>query len=272
MLIVGERINASRKPIRAALERLDAAAIQREARLQVEAGAHYIDVNGGTFPGREPELLGWLAGVVQEVTDKPLCLDSSDPAALASALPRVKAPHPMINSITLERERFERTLPLIRDWGAKAVALCQGEGGPADTAQRKVELASRLIERLTSAGMALDDIYVDPLLFPVATDSGAGLAAIHAIGEIMRRFPGVHTICGLTNVSHGLPARKLLNRTFLVAAMSAGLDAAILDPSDRELVMSLLGAGAVLGRDEYCMAFLGAYRAGKLATEPGKQN
>ncbi len=119
--------------------------------------------------------------------------------------------------------------------------------------------------------MALDDIYVDPLLFPVATDSGAGLAAIQAIGEITRRFPGVHTICGLTNVSHGLPARRLLNRTFLVAAMSAGLDAVILDPSDRELVMSLLGAGAVLGQDEYCMAFLGAYRAGKLSAEPGKQ-
>lgn len=264
MLIVGERINASRKAIRAALEQLDAEAIRREARLQTEAGAHYIDVNGGTFPGREPELLAWLVEVVQSVTDRPLCLDSTDPDALAAALPKIGARAPMINSITLETDRFARMLPLVREHGAKVVALCQGAGGPADTVQRKVEAASRLVERLVAGGIALGDIYVDPLVFPVATDSGAGAAAIAAIGGIMRSFPGVHTICGLTNVSHGLPARKLLNRSFLVAAMSVGLDAVILDPADRELMASLLATNALLGHDEYCIELLRAYRAGRL--------
>lgn len=264
MLIVGERINASRKAIRAALEQLDAEAIRREARLQAEAGAHYIDVNGGTFPGREPELLAWLVEVVQSVTDRPLCLDSTDPDALAAALQKIGIHPPMINSITLETDRFARMLPLVREHGAKVVALCQGEGGLADTVQRKVDAASRLVERLVRGGIALGDIYVDPLVFPVATDSGAGSVAIAAIGEIMRGFPGVHTICGLTNVSHGLPARKLLNRSFLVAAMSAGLDAAILDPLDRELMASLLATSALLGHDEYCTELLRAYRAGRL--------
>ncbi len=262
MLIVAERINASRKPIRAALEAMDAAAIQQEARAQDAAGAHYIDVNGGTFPGREAELLAWLVETVQQVTDKPLCLDSPDASALAAALPKVRTRPPMINSINLERDRYRRILPLALERRAKLVALCQGEGAPAATAAQKVELATELVERLTSAGVPLDDIYVDPLVFPLGTDSGSAQATIEAIGEIMERFPGVHTICGLTNVSHGLPARKLINRTFLVGAMSRGMDAAIVDPTDAQLVSALYAARAVFGRDEYCMGLIEAFRDG----------
>ncbi len=139
MLIVAERINASRKAIRAALEQMDAAAIQQEARAQAAAGANYIDLNGGTFPGREPELLGWLVDTVQAVTEKPLCLDSSDPEALAAALPRVKARPPMINSINLERERYARILPLALEHRAKLIALCQGEGALPATAAHKID-------------------------------------------------------------------------------------------------------------------------------------
>jgi len=265
MLIVAERINASRKAIRAALEAMNAAAIQREALDQDAAGADYIDVNGGTFPGREPELLAWLVDTVQAVTDKPLCLDSPDPAALAAALPRVKTRPPMINSINLERERFERVLALALEHRAKLIALCQGEGTPATSVDGKVALAAELVERLTRAGVALDDIYVDPLVFPLGTDSQSAQVTIEAIGEIMRRYPGVHTICGLTNVSHGLPARKLVNRTFLVAAMSRGMDAAIVDPTDAQLVSAMCAARAVFGRDEYCMGLIEAFQAGRIA-------
>lgn len=265
MLIVAERINASRKAIRAALEALDAGAIQQEARAQDKAGADYIDVNGGTFPGREPELLAWLVETVQAVTDKPLCVDSPDPSALAAALPRVKTRPPMINSINLEPERFDRVLALALEHRAKLIALCQGEGVPAATAGEKVALAAELVERLTRAGFALDDIYVDPLVFPLGTDSQSAQATIEAIGEIMQRFPGVHTICGLTNVSHGLPARKLINRTFLVAAMSRGMDAAIVDPTDAQLLSAIHAARAVFGRDEYCMGLIEAFQEGRVA-------
>lgn len=265
MLIVAERINASRKPIRAALEAMDAGAIQQEARAQDAAGADYIDVNGGTFPGREPELLAWLVDTVQAVTDKPLCLDSPDTAALAAALPRVKTRPPMINSINLELERFERVLALALEHRAKLIALCQGEGVPAASTEQKVRLAAELVERLTRAGFALDDIFVDPLVFPLGTDSQSAQATIEAIGEIMRRFPGVHTICGLTNVSHGLPARKLINRTFLVAAIGRGMDAAIVDPTDAQLLSAVLAARAVFGRDEYCMGLIEAFHEGRVA-------
>ncbi len=264
MLIVAERINASRRAIRSALEALDAEAIQREATAQAEAGAHYIDVNAGTFPGRESELLCWLVDVVQAVTPLPLCLDCPDPAALAAALPRVKAPRPIINSINLENERFDKVLPLVREFGAKVVALAQGQGVPPTTAAGKADLAVQLVERLVAAGVPLDDIYVDPLVFPVGVDPRSALATIEAIGEIMRRFPGVHTICGLTNVSHGLPGRALVNRTFLVAAMAHGMDAAIIDPTDAHLIAAMRAAQAVLGRDEYCMAFIEEFTAGRL--------
>ena len=264
MLIVAERINASRKGIRAALEVLDAAAIQAEAKVQAEAGADYIDVNGGTFPGREAELLCWLVDTVQAVTDKPLCLDCPDPAALAAALPRVRTRPPMINSINLERDRYGRVLPLALEYRAKLIALCQGEGVPATSAGQKVELATELVERLTRAGVALDDIYVDPLVFPLGTDPLSAVATLEAIEGIVRRYPGIHTICGLTNVSHGLPARRLVNRTFLVAAMGRGMDAAIVDPTDAQLMAAIHAAEAVLGRDEYCMGFIEAFREGRV--------
>ena len=265
MLIVAERINASRKAIRAALEKLDAEAIAGEVRAQAAAGAHYIDLNGGTFPGREAELLGWLVDRAQEATELPLCLDSPDPEALAAALARVRGPRPMINSINLEAERFARVLPLAREHGAKLIALAQGEGVPAATAAEKLELASRLVEQLVQAGMQLDDIYVDPLVFPVGTDSASALATVTAMREIMARFPGVHTICGLTNVSHGLPARKLVNRTFLAGAIANGMDAAIVDPTDALLMATLYAAEAVFGRDEYCVNFIEAFQDGKLS-------
>lgn len=265
MLVIAERINGSRKAIRAALEASDAAVIVAEVRAQAAAGAHYIDLNGGTFPGREPELLCWLVDVAQEVTDLPLCLDSSDPAAFAAALPRVKGPRPMINSITLERDRYDRLLPLALEYGAKLIALAQGEDVPAATVQDKLGLASTLVERLTAAGIALDDLYVDPLVFPVATDATSAQATVGAIREVMARFPGVHTICGLTNVSYGLPARKLVNRMFLAGAIAAGMDAEIIDPTDTQLMAAMLGAEAVFGRDEYCMNFIQAFQSGKIS-------
>lgn len=263
MLIVAERINASRKAVRAALEKFDAATVQAEAKIQAAAGAHYIDVNGGTFPGREPELLTWLVEVVQDVTDLPLSVDSSDPAALDAALPKTKRA-PMINSVSLEGDRFERVLALAREHKAKLVALCQGEGPMASTVERKLELGCRLVDRLTDGGLALDDIYVDPLVFPIGTDPNSAVATLQSFSELMRRYPGVHTICGLTNVSHGLPARKLVNRTFLVASIAYGLDAVIADPTNSDLMAAMTAAEALVGRDEYCGNLIEAFQDGKL--------
>jgi len=264
MLIVGERINSSRKAINQAIKAKDADFIRAEAKAQAEAGADYIDVNAGSFIEREAEYLCWLVEVVQRVTELPLCIDSPNPEAIAAALDVVKG-SAMLNSISLEERRMVGMMPLVKKYKTKIVALCQSDEGIAATVSDRVKIAEQMVEVLTKEGIALSDIYIDPLVYPIATDTQSALAALGAIEKIMQLFPGVHTICGLTNVSFGLPARRLLNRTFLVAAISYGLDSAIIDPTDRELMAGLVAAEALLNRDEFCSRYIRAYREGKLS-------
>ena len=263
MVIIAERINASRKTIAAAISSGDIEFIQNEARAQDVAGADYIDVNAGTFIGEEIERLKWIITTVQEVTDRPLCIDSPDPKVISAVVPLVKKT-PMINSITLEPVRLEGILPMAADRKAKVIALCQSKDAMAETADDKVKLAEKLVEKVTAAGIPLDDLYIDPLVYPLATNIQSVMETLKAIERIMNEFPGIHTTCGLTNVSHGLPGRKLVNRTFLTAAIMRGLDSVIMDPTDRQLYGALKAALAVSGRDDFCMGLIRSYREGKL--------
>lgn len=263
MLIIAERINASRKSIGQAISDQDTAFIQNEAKVQTEAGADYIDVNAGTFVGEEAERLKWIIEAVQEVTELPLCIDSPDPQVIKAVLPLVEKT-PMINSITLEPARLEGTLTLVAEHKTKVIGLCQSEDAMADTAEAKVEMAGKLVEKVTEAGVPIDDLYIDPLVYPLATNTQSALASLDAIAGIMKGFPGVHTTCGLTNVSHGLPNRKLVNRTFLISAIARGLDCAILDPTDKPLYGSLKAAQMVMGKDDFCMDYIKAFRDGRL--------
>jgi 5-methyltetrahydrofolate--homocysteine methyltransferase len=259
MLIIGERINASRKSLAEAISSRDAAFIQNEAKVQAMAGADYIDVNAGTFIGEEQKHLQWVIESVQDVIDLPLCIDSPDPRVIKAMIPLVKKT-PMINSITLEPFHLEGVLPLVAQHKTKVIALCQSEDFVADTAEAKLRMAGQLIEKVKMMGVPLDDLYIDPLVHPLATNDRSALATLDAIEQIMKQFPGVHTTCGLTNVSYGLPNRKLVNRTFLVAAIARGLDSAILDPTDRQLFGALKAANMIAGKDEFCMQYIAAFR------------
>jgi len=263
MLIIAERINSSRKQIAKAIADGDRVFIQAEAKAQASAGAHYIDVNAGTFVGEEADKLKWIVDAVQEVTELPLSIDSPDPEVIKAVMPLVKRT-PLINSITLEPSRLEGLLPLVVEYRTKVIALCQAEQVMADTADQKVELAGQLVEKIGGAGVPLDDIYIDPLVYPLSTNPKSAAATLDAIGQIMDKFPGVHTVCGLTNVSYGLPARKLVNRAFLAAAIAWGLDAAIIDPTDKLLFAMLKAATVVAGKDDYCMDYICAFREGRV--------
>lgn len=262
MIIIGELINCTRKRIRAAVEAQDAAYIKEVALKQAAAGATLLDVNGG-IAGQEKECLTWLVATVQEVTDLALCLDSSDPDAIRAALKLCKRP-PMVNSITAETARWNTLLPVIREHKLKTIALCMSDSGTPTGVEDRLSTASRLVDGLTSAGLDLDDIYVDGCVMPVSAEPDGGRHLAEAIGQITARYPGVHTSVGLSNVSFGLPVRKLLNQTFLVLLIGRGLDAAIADPCDEQLMRCILAAEALLARDEYCAAYLRAYRKGKL--------
>ena len=263
MIIVGEKINTSRKSIEEAVERRDAAFIAKVARDQAEAGAHYIDVNAGTFLDQEVECLCWLVDTVQSEVDRPLCLDSPNPRALSEAIKRHKG-EPMVNSISLEEDRFRSLLPVITSRPCHVVALCMARTSMPTTVEERVEVGSQLIEKLTDEGIPLEKIYVDPLVQPVSVDTGMGIATLGAISRIMADFPGVRTICGLSNISFGLPGRHLINRSFLALCLSYGLSAAILDPTDKQLVATLLAVEMLLGQDEYCEHYIDAYQNGRI--------
>ena len=263
MLIIAERINASRKTIARAIEAGDRGFIQDETKAQTQAGAHYIDVNAGTFVGEEAEKLKWIVEAVQEVTDLPLSIDSPDAEVIKAMMPLLKKA-PIINSITLEPSRIAGILPLVTEYRTKVIALCQAEHEMAETAEAKVALAGRLVEKLTAAGVPIDDIYIDPLVYPLSTNPNSARATLEAIGGIMKAFPGVHTVCGLTNVSYGLPARKLVNRAFLAAAITLGLDSAIIDSTDKLLYAMLKAVTLVVGKDDFCMGYICAFRAGRI--------
>ena len=263
MIVVGELINASRKAVREAIEAKDADAIAKLAKDQFDAGADFIDVNAGVFVGEEADYLTWLVEVVQGAVDAPCCIDSPDPAAIEAAMALHKGT-PLINSISLEKERWEKLLPLFPGEDLKVVALCMSDKGMPETADQRLAIADELLNGLTQKGVKLENIYVDPLVQPVATNSSFGLEFLSSVERIMTGYPGVHTMCGLSNISYGLPERKFLNQTFMVAAIAKGLDGAIINPLDKRMMAAIVGAEALVGKDNFCMEYLKAYRAGAL--------
>ena len=264
MIIVGEKINSTLKAVRPAMENRDGRAIIELATKQRDAGASYIDLNAGMFHGTEVEIMEWLVDTVQGAIDTPLCIDTPNPEAIARALAVNKNPKPMINSITAEKERFDSISPFLSEYDASVVALCMDDNGMPETTGERVKIAKYLIERLTKLGMKYDDIYIDPMIRPIGTGSHYGVVAIETIRQVKQSFPEVHIMCGLSNISFGLPARKNINQVFLISAMNAGMDGAILDPLDKKLMSFLYASEAVLGLDEFCLNYLEKYRDGAL--------
>ena len=264
MIIIGEKINSSLKAIRPAMENYDAAAIQDLAKRQYEAGATFIDINAGMFINDEPDRVEWLVNTVQEVIDAPFSIDTPNPLALEKGLKANKNGKPIINSITDEKERFNSVMPMITKYNTGIVALCMDDSGMPETIDERVTIAERLIKKMTREGVKLDDIYIDPMVRPIGTGSHYGTVAIETIRRVKQEFPEAHIACGLSNISYGIPARKLINQTFLIVAMSAGMDGAIMDPLDKKLMSFIYATEALMGQDEYCMNYLTRFREGLL--------
>ncbi|GAB4336150.1 MAG: methyltetrahydrofolate cobalamin methyltransferase [Candidatus Abyssubacteria bacterium] len=260
---IGERINSTRKRIARAIEGRDELVIQQEARLQHEAGVDYIDVNAGIFLEQEPECLSWLVRTVQAAVDAPLSLDSPNPRAIEAALREHKG-RAIINSITYEPKRMEAIVPLLLEHSCKVIALAIDSVRVPPEATRKIEIGVALVEELTGAGVAIDDIYLDPVIQPVGVAGTAGVEMLDAVSGLRQRFPDVHILCGLANISYNLPHRMLLNAMFLPMAMAAGADTAIIDPCENFILSTIFAAEALLGHDEYCMRYIAAHREGKL--------
>lgn len=261
-MIIGELINSSRKAMRPLIEAWDSAAVAAVAKLQAAAGADYIDINCGSFTNDEPKRLAWLTETVRQSVELPLCLDTPNVEALKVALPLVGERQAMINSITAEKERFAAILPLVTAYNTKVIALCMSDEGIPVGVEGRIKVADQLINDLTGAGVAIDDIYIDPLVQPLATTNEGALPLLNSVSAIKNKYPQVHFVCGLSNISFGLPKRKLINRTFLVQAAFAGIDSFILDPTDKQLMGALFAGEALLGHDAFCGRYLAQYRKG----------
>ncbi|ATW24857.1 methyltetrahydrofolate cobalamin methyltransferase [Candidatus Formimonas warabiya] len=263
LLIVGELINTSRKAIKEAVEARNASYIQQVAVEEAKAGADYIDINCGTVVFEEETTIEWLVNTVQDVVkDIPLCMDSPNSKALRAGLRQHRNGQPMINSITAEKERFENVLPLVLEYQAKVVALLMDDSGMPETVEQRIKIVDKLIPDLIKSGIPQNDIYLDPLIKPISTGDQAGQEVLKTVQYIKSKYPDVHTICGLSNVSYGLPNRKVLNHVFTVLNLGMGMDSFILNPTDKQLMGLIFAAQALLGLDRHTMKYLKAYRNG----------
>ena len=266
MIIIGELINGTRKRIKQAIAERDTDYISQLAVVQAAAGAAFIDCNPGSVGEQEIADMQWLVETVQQATDKPISFDSPNANAIKQALAVYTGQaRPMINSITLESERLDNMLPLIKGAEVNVIALAMSDAGIPTQAGQREQVAQQLIDLLTEAGLEPSQIFVDALIAPVSAEPQAGQLALQAIASIRQYCPDCHITCGLSNISYGLPNRRLLNRVFLAMAMYAGMDSAIIDPLDDNITAQLRAAEALLGQDEFCMNYLQAHRIGSLA-------
>jgi len=261
MLIIGELINASRKIVGKAIEKQDEATIRKMAADQFTNGADYIDVNAGIFVDKEAEYLKWLVSEVQKEVDAPCCIDSPDPKAIEAAL-SVHKGTAIINSISLESERYNALLPIVVDTDLKVIALCMSDKGMPETVEDRMSIADKLVNGLIQNNVKIENIYVDPLVQPLSVNTDFGVEFLNSVEKIMITFKGIHTICGLSNISYGLPNRKFLNQMFMVMAINKGLDGAIVNPLDKIMMAGIIAAEALAGKDEYCTNYLKSHRAG----------
>lgn len=264
MIVIGEKINGTRKSVSAAIRDRNAEFIKRLAVAQADAGSRYLDVNAGTSPEREPDDMAWLVATIQEATDVPLCLDSANPKALKAGLELVRKT-PIINSVSGEKPRIENVLPLALEYKTGLILLALDDSvGIPKTCEGRMEIVHRLVGLAKDGGLEEDQLYVDPLVTAISTGDRNATITFDSISGVRKSYPQAHITCGLSNISFGLPLRSLINQTFMAMCIQAGLDSAIIDPNDRNLVGVLLVAEMLMGRDKFCQKFSRAYRSGTI--------
>jgi 5-methyltetrahydrofolate--homocysteine methyltransferase len=259
-VIIGERINPTGRKVLAAemkvgkMDRVRADAIAQQA-----GGAHMLDVNAGIPAIDEPALLVATIKAVMEVSDLPICIDSSIIEALEAGLAAYHG-KALVNSVTAEEERMERILPLVKKHGAAVIGMANDETGISMVPEERLALARRIIERAADYGIPQEDVIIDPIAMTVAADPTCGVITLETM-RLIRDHLGNNMTCGASNVSFGLPDRAIVNAAFLPLAMHAGLTCAITNPLVSEVRRAVLAGDLLLGHDEYAMRWIASYRA-----------
>ena len=268
MIIFSERINGMYRDVRAAIKDRDKAVVQNLIKEQESGGADVFDVNIGPVKGDALEHFVWLAQTVSEVTDKPISLDSAKAILLAQVIPAVRKALPdtklVVNSCTAAPEYMDKLIPVTADAGAGLICLTMDQDGVPGNVEKRIECGATVLMGALEAGIPIEDLYIDPITLPVNAafkQQGFVLEAIQQLSMI--NDPAPHFIIGLSNVSTKCLLNHLLNRTFLVMCLSAGLDAAIMDAADSDLVEAVIAAEVLLGKHLYSDEFVKAWRIQK---------
>lgn len=265
-VIIGERINPTgRKQVLAALQEGNFDIVRKDAELQVAAGAKVLDVNAGVPSADEPALLKKVMQIVMETTDVPLCIDTADPKALEAAL-SIYGGKALINSVNGEEKSMSSVLPLAKEYEAAVIGLCMDDDGIPETAEQRLAVAAKIIERAGKLGIGPENVIIDPLALTMGADSNAGKTALDTIELVVKEF-GVNITMGASNISFGMPDRKYINSTFVALAIYAGMTCPITNPLVREIITAVLATDLSLGRDEFGMSWIQAYRKRKAEDE-----
>ncbi len=268
-VIIGERINpTARKKLGEALLVGDVEIVRREALSQVQAGAQILDVNVG-YPGvDEPRMVKEAVKAVMETVDVPICLDSASPEVMEAAL-TVYQGKILLSSVTGEDSKMDQILPLVKRHGTAVVALLMDDTGIPNDARVRFEIARKIVGRAEALGIPREDIIVDCACMTVGTDSTAGAVTLETI-RLVRQELGCNMTLGASNVSFGLPERKTINAAYLPMVLAAGVNCPIVDPTVPEIAKAILSSDLLLGKDEYGMSYLRAYRARQAAEAAAK--
>ena len=258
-VIIGERINPTgRKILAAEMAAGDFTRVEADARAQVEAGAHMLDVNAGIPLADEPGILARTVQLVQSITDVPLSIDSSIVAALEAGLAVYKG-KALVNSVTGEEERLQAVLPLVKKHGAAVIAISNDETGISEDPDVRFAVAKKIVERAADYGIPAADVVVDPLVMPIGAINQAGVQVMRLLGRLRNELK-VNTTCGASNVSFGLPAREGISAVFLSMAIGAGMTSAIMNPMHVEIVKACMGADVMMGHDPNCARWIRRFR------------
>ncbi len=260
MDVIGERINGMFKAVKNAIVEKDAGVIQKLAKDQLDAGAHILDVNVGPSAADTAAAMDWLVKVIREVTDAPLAIDSPKEEILEVGL-KAAGPGSIVNSTTGQKEKLDAILPLVAKYDASIIALTIDEKGIPRDAAARAEIALAIVAAAVEAGIPTDKLYIDPVILPCNVAQPQAPQVLEAIKQVpLLADPAPKTVLGLSNVSQGTQKRELINRTYLVMALGAGLDAAIMDPLDSDLMDAAITSELLLNKHIYCDSFLDAYR------------
>src|SRR5262245_32553280 len=259
-VIIGERINPTgRKLLGQEMASGNFERVRADALAQVAAGAHVLDVNAGVPLTDEPALLAEAIRIVQEVTDVPICIDSSVVAALKSGLAAVQG-KPLVNSVTGEEERLELVLPMVAEHKAAVIGVANDETGISYDPRERFKVAKKIVERAEAYGIPRHDVIIDPLAMPAGAVPGAA-ATLFELVRMIREELGCNTACGASYISFGLPDRPALNAAFLSMAIAAGMTCAITNALEPDIKKAIMAANLMMGHDENCLAWIGAHRA-----------